>query len=117
MQEHFIRWEDSGAKVDRIWTGIMGYTSDVLLSVGEVPGRKGCYITAGFDGHGMPVIYLTIKGIVEMVLKENGLGEVGIPRIYKTTRERLESEVDLLKPKDWEEGNEDDLEVLKMSLK
>jgi hypothetical protein len=112
MQEHFIGWEDSGAKVDRIWTGAMGHTSDVLPSVGEVPGRKGCYIAAGFDGHGMPVIYLTVKGIVDMVLKEKGLDEVGIPRIYKTTRERLESEVDLLKPKDWEEG---DLEVPKMS--
>jgi hypothetical protein len=34
-----------------------------------------------------------------------------------TTRERLESEVDLLKPKDWEEGKEGDLGVPKMSLK
>jgi glycine/D-amino acid oxidase-like deaminating enzyme len=103
MQEHFIGWEDSSVKVDGIWTGIMGYTSDVLPSVGEVPGRKGCYVAAGFDEHGMPVIYLTMKGIAEIVLKDRVLEEVGIPRIYKTTRERLESEDDLLKPKDWEE--------------
>jgi hypothetical protein len=95
----------------------MGYTSDVLPSVGEVSGRKERYIAAGFDGHGMLVIYLTMKGIAEMVLKEKGLEEVGIPIVYKTTRERLESEVDLLKPKDWEEGKEGDLEVPKMSLK
>jgi glycine/D-amino acid oxidase-like deaminating enzyme len=81
MQERFIGWEDSGSKVDRIWTGIMGYTSDLLPSVGEVPGRNGCYIAAGFDGHGMPVIYLTMKGITEMVLKEKGLEEVGIPSV------------------------------------
>lgn len=50
MQEHFVGWEDSGAKVDQIWTGIMGYNSDGLPSVGEVPGRQGCFVAAGFEG-------------------------------------------------------------------
>jgi glycine/D-amino acid oxidase-like deaminating enzyme len=98
MQTHFRGWEDSGAQVDRIWTGIMGYNSDTLPSVGEVPGREGCYIAAGFEGHGMPVIYLTMKGIAEMVRDGKKFEEVRIPRIYKTSKERLESEVDLLGP-------------------
>jgi glycine/D-amino acid oxidase-like deaminating enzyme len=99
MQTHIHGWEDSGAQVDQIWTGILGYTSDELPSVGEVPGREGCFIAAGFEGHGMPVIWLVMKGIAEMVGMAKRFEEVRIPRIYKTTRERLESEIDLLAPK------------------
>lgn len=98
MQDHFAGWEDSGAYVDRIWTGIMGYNSDSLPSCGEVPGRPGCYISAGFEGHGMPIIWLAMKGIKDM-LGGKSFEESGIPRIFKTTQERLESEVDVLGPK------------------
>jgi len=98
MQRNFLVWEESGARVDQIWTGIMGYTSDSLPSIGEVPGRDGCFIAAGFVGHGMPVIWLTMKGIAEMVKEGKSFEEVRIPRIYKTTKERLESDLDLLGP-------------------
>ncbi|TVY12531.1 Gamma-glutamylputrescine oxidoreductase, partial [Lachnellula arida] len=63
MQEHFLGWEDSGARVDRIWTGVMGYNADGLPSVGAVPGREGCFVAAGFEGHGMPLVWLTMKGV------------------------------------------------------
>jgi glycine/D-amino acid oxidase-like deaminating enzyme len=96
MQDNFAGWENSGAYVDSIWTGIMGYNSDENPSVGEVPGRKGVFIAAGFEGHGMPVVYLTSKGIAEMVGKGKKFDEVGIPRMYKTTKERLESEDNVL---------------------
>ena len=96
MQDHFIGWEDSGAKVDQIWTGIMGYNADSRPSIGEVPGREGCYIAAGFEGHGMPLIYLTMKGIAEMVVDGKKYEEVRLPRIFKTTKERLESDIDNL---------------------
>lgn len=72
----------------------MGYDSDSLLHVGEVPGRRGCYIAAGWEGHGMPVIWLAMKGIALMVSKGVGFGESGIPKLYKTTSERLESKRD-----------------------
>lgn len=74
----------------------MGYNSDELPSVGEVPDRKGIFIAAGFEGHGMPVIFLTSKGIAEMVGKGKRFEEVGIPRMYKTTKERLESGYNVL---------------------
>ncbi len=76
----------------------MGYTSDSLPSIGEVPGRASCFIAAGFVGHGMPVIWLTMKGIAEMVKEKKSFDEVRIPRIYRTTMERLESDLDLLGP-------------------
>lgn len=91
MQTHFHGWEDSGAKVDSIWTGIMGYNSDSLPHVGEVPGRKNCWIAAGFGGHGMPVIWLAMRGVALMVGKGVEWEESGVPNLYRTTRERLES--------------------------
>lgn len=72
----------------------MGYNSDGLPSVGEVPGKKGVWISAGFDGHGMPVIWLTMEGLADMVMDGTSFEDSGIPRIYKTTAERLESERD-----------------------
>ncbi|KAG4258772.1 hypothetical protein FPRO03_13438 [Fusarium proliferatum] len=51
MQRHFHGWEDSGAYVDDIWTGIMGYSSDRLPRVGPIPGRPGMFIMGGFTGH------------------------------------------------------------------
>ena len=38
MQRHFRGWEDSGAELKKIWTGVMGYSSDLMPWVGEVPG-------------------------------------------------------------------------------
>ncbi len=99
MQDHFVGWENSGAYVKHIWTGIMGYNSDTFPSIGAVPGKEGCFIAAGFEGHGMPVIYLAMKGIAEMVSEGKCFEEVGIPRLYKATKERLESDVDLLDPR------------------
>jgi glycine/D-amino acid oxidase-like deaminating enzyme len=34
------------------WTGIMAYTGDSQPVVGEAPGKKGLFISAGFNGHG-----------------------------------------------------------------
>jgi len=71
MQEHFVGWEESGARVERIWTGIMGYNEDGLPSVGGVPGREGCFVAAGFEGEhwfhffwrgNLPLDYLTTAG-------------------------------------------------------
>ena len=36
------------------WTGIMGMTRDELPLVGEVEGREGLFVCAGFNGHGKP---------------------------------------------------------------
>jgi len=67
----------------------MGYSFDSLPHVGEVPGRPGQMILAGFNGHGMPVIWLAAKGMVEMVLKETTFEEIGLPKIMKTTTDRI----------------------------
>ena len=93
MQRHFNGWDDSGAKVDSIWTGIMGYTADKNPHVGEVPGSEGRqYVIAGFNGGGMAQIFLCAKGLAKMVGGGVPFAQTGIPRSFKTTSERLEKQ-------------------------
>ncbi|PNP80544.1 hypothetical protein FNYG_06143 [Fusarium nygamai] len=91
MQRTFVGWEESGARVDRVWTGIMGYSTDSLPHVGEVPGRDGVFVIAGFHGHGMPVIFLTAEGIAAMT-KGLVYEKTGMPSLFKTSGDRLKSE-------------------------
>jgi gamma-glutamylputrescine oxidase len=51
--ESYLR-DDLGAdaRVTHRWAGVVGYSSDLLPYVGEVPGRPGLYATGGYSGHG-----------------------------------------------------------------
>ncbi|KAL5341633.1 FAD dependent oxidoreductase [Aspergillus crustosus] len=91
MQRTFRGWEDSGATTDRVWTGIMGWTSDFMPYVGDVPGKPNQMILAGFSGHGMPLILLSAKAIVQMVRRGLAFEETGVPEIFRATEERLQS--------------------------
>lgn len=92
MQRRFVGWEESGAYVDKVWTGIMGYTSDLQPHVGPIPGKPNQYIVAGFNGHGMPIIFLAAKGVAEMIRNDKTFEQTGLPRVYRTTKERLHSD-------------------------
>ena len=70
----------------------MGWTSDFMPYVGEVPGKPGQLVLAGFSGHGMPQILLAAEGIAQMLKGENRFEEVGLPKLFKPTVERLGSE-------------------------
>ncbi|KAL4907801.1 hypothetical protein BDW74DRAFT_166434 [Aspergillus multicolor] len=91
MQRTFVGWEESGARTDRVWTGIMGWTSDFMPYVGEVPGKANQMILAGFSGHGMPLILLSAKGLVQMLRHGKTFEETGIPGVFKATEQRLAS--------------------------
>lgn len=69
----------------------MGYSTDSLPHIGAVPSKPNQYILAGFNGHGMPQIFLSAKGIASMIVEGKAFEETAVPRIYKTTRERLDS--------------------------
>lgn len=56
---------------------------------GKVPGKENQFILAGFNGAGMPHIFLSAKGISKMVRGGVPFEESGIPRIFKSTEERL----------------------------
>ena len=70
---------------------VTGYTSDLLPHIGHVPSRPGQFIVAGFNGHGMPLIFLSGKAIAEMICGKT-YRETGLPRVWKTSQERLDSE-------------------------
>jgi hypothetical protein len=70
----------------------MGYSADSLPHIGQVPGKPGQFIMAGFTGHGMPQAWLSGKGIAEMVSKGVPFTQSGIPRIFETTHARLEND-------------------------
>ncbi|KAM5343723.1 hypothetical protein ACJ41O_012260 [Fusarium nematophilum] len=91
MQRSFMGWENSGAYTDKVWTGIMGYSSDYMPYVGDVPGKPGQMVLAGFSGHGMPLILLSAKAIVQMLRHGKSYEETGVPSVFRATRERLES--------------------------
>ncbi|KAH8673197.1 FAD dependent oxidoreductase [Ilyonectria robusta] len=90
MQRHFSGWENSGAYVDDIWTGIMGYSSDRLPRVGPIPSRPGMFIMGGFTGHGMPQVFLCAQGVTDMVLEGKQYSETGLPRLFEESSKRLQ---------------------------
>ncbi|RGP60777.1 hypothetical protein FSPOR_10458 [Fusarium sporotrichioides] len=96
MQRHFRGWENSGAYTAQIWTGIMGYSSDGLPRIGQVPGRQNMFIMGGFTGHGMPQAFLAGKAISRMVLQDMAYSDTGLPRLFEESPTRLRSEENFL---------------------
>ncbi|KAL4794091.1 FAD dependent oxidoreductase [Aspergillus venezuelensis] len=108
MQKYFHGWENTGAYTDRVWTGIMGYTTDSLPHVGSVPSKPGQFIVAGFNGHGMPQIFLSAKGVAQMILNGAEFEQTGVPKIFKTTQARLDNKGnDILSASHLKKGIED----------
>ena len=69
----------------------MGYSSDLMPHIGELPQCPGMYMCAGFSGHGMPQIFSSSKGEGQMVLHGSKFEDTGLPPRFKTTQSRLES--------------------------
>jgi glycine/D-amino acid oxidase-like deaminating enzyme len=67
---------------------VMGYSDDGFPYVGDVPDKPGQYICAGFNGHGMPQIFLSAKAIAQVVLLGAKAEDVDLPLPYRTTSER-----------------------------
>jgi glycine/D-amino acid oxidase-like deaminating enzyme len=69
------------------WTGIMGATADGRPLVGQVPGKQGMWISAGFNGHGMVLCLKAAQALVEMVKGEET--PEWFPESFLITEERL----------------------------
>ncbi|MGB6015119.1 MAG: FAD-binding oxidoreductase, partial [Nodosilinea sp.] len=65
------------------WTGIMGFTADDNPLIGELPGRPGEYISAGYTGHGRPVSIAAGKAIAEQIA---GSAQTPIPNPFRPER-------------------------------
>ncbi|WVR07884.1 hypothetical protein IAU60_004927 [Kwoniella sp. DSM 27419] len=107
MKKYFIGWNgNEHGNVDRVWTGILGYSSDLLPYVGEVPGRPGVMMCAGFTGHGMPRIPGCTSAIARLAVSRLSNGCItpqadqafkdSLPKPYWLTKERFESRNNLI---------------------
>ncbi|KAL7778699.1 hypothetical protein CFE70_008200 [Pyrenophora teres f. teres 0-1] len=79
--------EEAEQRVVQEWTGIMGATSDERPFVGQVPGKRGLWISAGFNGHGMVLCLKSAEALVKM-MGEKGVPE-WFPESYLITKERV----------------------------
>jgi glycine/D-amino acid oxidase-like deaminating enzyme len=59
--------KEDGYETVAEWTGIMGATADGRPFVGEVPGQKGLWISAGFNGHGMVLCLKAAEALVKLL--------------------------------------------------
>lgn len=91
MQKHFYTWKKFDTEVDYLWTGILGYSTDSLPWIGEMPNLANQYIIGGFNGHGMPRIFLCAKAIAEMMLNNISVQQTNIPKSFMLTQKRLDS--------------------------
>ena len=95
MPKYFRGWDRPGVRVERVWTGIMGYTLDRMPHVGRLPGRENEWMLAGFNGGGMTMILTTAEAVARMVVDGCSFEETGLPSIFKTSKDRVESKEDV----------------------
>ncbi|WYZ43391.1 hypothetical protein EsH8_VI_001090 [Colletotrichum jinshuiense] len=97
----FQGWEESSAQTNMhetdatpfAWSGIMGLSKDLLPFIGEVPGKPGQYLIAGYHGHGMARVFLSTKAFCELFLDEEIDARVPVP--YFNLEDRLKEPIDL----------------------
>ncbi|KAL3811711.1 hypothetical protein ACHAXA_004077 [Cyclostephanos tholiformis] len=53
--------------VEAEWTGVIGLTADKRPVVGRMPSRKGVFVAAGYNGHGMPQCFGVGKYMADML--------------------------------------------------
>jgi glycine/D-amino acid oxidase-like deaminating enzyme len=72
------------------WSGIMGATADGRPFVGQVPGQKGLWISAGFNGHGMVLCLKSAEALVKMMDgSSDSNGVEWFPKSFLISGERL----------------------------
>jgi glycine/D-amino acid oxidase-like deaminating enzyme len=72
--EKFSEYDGEGRipeeNVERVWTGVCGHTTDWSVMIGPVKGKKGQFMSAGYNGAGMAKCWLSAKCVVDMILWE-----------------------------------------------
>ena len=101
LPRYFTRGWDQGIQpeVRKVWSGIMGFTSDRLPLVGRLPAsitNRGAgdggseWIAAGFNGYGMPLCWSCGEAVAKMLL---GLDVSDfLPEVFLVTKERVEDD-------------------------
>ena len=65
------------------WSGIMGFSSDGLPLIGEVPGQQNLLLGAGFTGHGFGFAWLAGHSLSHMILEStNEFADLCAPKRF-----------------------------------
>ncbi|EIM92347.1 FAD dependent oxidoreductase [Stereum hirsutum FP-91666 SS1] len=90
-KDTFQGWgeEAEGEGLSRVWTGIMGYSRDLLPLIGPVPGKKNLWAAVAFHGHGMSRILSCTQSLAKQIL-DQGVWDERLPRSFEITEERME---------------------------
>lgn len=65
------------------WSGIMGFSSDGLPLIGEVPGQQNLLLGAGFTGHGFGFAWLAGHSLSHMILDStNDFADLCAPKRF-----------------------------------
>jgi len=75
----------------------MGHSVDQRPLMGEIPGRPGMYISAGYTGHGMATIHSLTRGLAHLL--KTGQWDQRVPAPYRVTASRLEASNAALDPR------------------
>ncbi|MBC7465565.1 MAG: FAD-binding oxidoreductase [Bdellovibrio sp.] len=70
----------SGVKINYQWSGVMGFTSDGQMMIGEHPSQKGVYLMAGCSGHGMGLSFHAALTLVNNIKGKNVPAHLDIQR-------------------------------------
>ncbi len=71
----------SNVKINYRWSGIMGFTSDGQMLIGEHPQRQGVFTMAGCSGHGMGLSFNSARVMVDNAFGASLPAHVDIKRI------------------------------------
>ncbi|KAI1120448.1 FAD dependent oxidoreductase [Nemania abortiva] len=83
--------DDPEGRIRKQWTGIMGYGPDGLPFVGEMPGEKDLWVSAGFQGHGMVLCWMSARALVEMMEGRDGEELRGwFPDVFRVSEPRFD---------------------------
>ncbi|MBD3167973.1 MAG: FAD-dependent oxidoreductase [candidate division Zixibacteria bacterium] len=58
----------SGKKITHRWSGVMGFTTDGLPIVGEIPSTPGLMFIGGYTGHGLAFAFILAKALAEQLI-------------------------------------------------
>ena len=86
---------------------VMGYSNDGFPYVGPAPDRPGQYLCGGFNGHGMPQIFLSAKAVASMIITGD-TEEVDLPLPYRISHARWSQLAEHVSLKLWKQIVESD---------
>ncbi|TXT07093.1 hypothetical protein VHUM_03263 [Vanrija humicola] len=88
--QNFAGWgaEKDGEGVDRVWSGILCHSVDLVPLVGRVLDKPGLWASISYNGHGMAKIVNITRCLAENM--RTGVWDDRLPRCFEITHARLE---------------------------